>query len=207
MIHPLLYQLRPMLYSSPNPSHFPAPSALQKVSLLIICLHYLKREFETIYVHRFSAATMPAKNIFKNSFHYWVLSGLFLGYFIYGPNAPTAGQMEPSSTSLGLLLYGIGELGNLQSHLTLRGLRSEGGKERGIPRGRVFSLVTCPNYMFEILSWIGVAVVTRSLATVVFAAISAAQMGQWAHKKERRYRSEFGENYKNKRYFLFPGIY
>ena len=45
----------------------------------------LKRELETIFVHT-SNATMPAFNIFKNSGHYWILSGFNLAYFIYGPS-------------------------------------------------------------------------------------------------------------------------
>jgi very-long-chain enoyl-CoA reductase len=173
----------------------------------LICLHYAKREFETLFVHRFSAATMPARNIFKNSFHYWILSGAFLGYFAYGPTSPTAGAIHPILTTLGLLSYAVGELGNLNAHLILRSLRSSGGKERGIPRGLGFNIVTCPNYMFEALVWIGVSLVTRSWATVIFAVISVGQMALWAKKKERRYRREFGDKYKNKRFVIFPGLY
>lgn len=131
LIHPLMFQLRPYIYSYSGSSSFPPPSALQSVSLLLICLHFLKREYETVFVHRFSAATMPVRNIFKNSFHYWVISGVFVAYFIYGPAAPTAGEIRPWITLPGLVLFIVGELGNLYSHLVLRSLRSSGGKERG----------------------------------------------------------------------------
>ena len=207
IIHPLVYLLRPYIYSSPSTFSFPPPSTTQKVSLLLICLHFLKREYETLFIHRFSAATMPFRNIFKNSFHYWVLAGLNIAYWTYRPSGPTAQQINPLFAYPGLLLFAVGELGNLNAHAILRSLRSSGGKERGIPHGLGFDLVTCPNYMFEALAWVGMCLVTRDLATVLFTLVSVGQMAVWAKKKERNYRREFGDKYKKKRYALMPGIY
>ena len=104
-------------------------------------------------------------------------------------------------------MYLVGELGNLNTHLVLRGLRSSGGRERRIPNGLGFNWVTCPNYMFEIIAWIGVTLVTMNWATAVFAAVSFGQMALWGKKKERNYRREFGDKYKKKRYSVLPGIY
>lgn len=85
LIHPLIYFLRPWIYRNAG-----EPSELQTLSLILITLHFIKREIETLFVHRFSLATMPARNIFKNSAHYWVFAGANLAYWIYSPNAPTA---------------------------------------------------------------------------------------------------------------------
>jgi very-long-chain enoyl-CoA reductase len=204
LIHPLVYFLRPYIYGS-------APveaSYLQKLSCILICVHFVKRELETLFVHRFSASTMPARNIFKNSFHYWVLAGLNIAAWMYAPGSPTGKDPNALLLYTGVVAYTIGELGNLNAHLVLRGLRSSGGRERGIPHGLGFSLVTCPNYMFEVLSWIGMYLVSGlSFSVLLFAIVSTGQMMSWAKKKERNYRKEFGDKYKKKRYTMLPAIW
>ena len=130
-----------------------------------------------------------------------------MAYWIYRPNAPTAKPMNVYFTIPGILLFFAGEIGNFSSHLTLRDLRSSGGKERGIPQGFWFEHVTCPNYMFETMAWVGVFLVTRDLATVIFLLESVTMMCIWAKKKESNYRKEFGDKYKRKRHTILPGIY
>lgn len=197
IIHPALFTLLP---SSP-------PSTAQTFSCALITLHFVKRELETLFLHRFSAATMPARNIFKNSAHYWLLAGGNIAYWIYQPNSPTARQPNPVIMYLGVLLFFIGEAGNLSTHITLRKLRSAGGKERGIPSGFGFNLVTCPNYMFETIAWTGITLVTSSLSTLLFVIVAVGQMGVWAGGKEKKYRREFGDKYKKKRSVILPGIW
>ena len=180
---------------------------MQTLSAVAVFLHFFKREIETIFVHRFSASTMPARNVVKNSAYYWILTGLFMAYFIYGPESAAAEEENPFLSFAGLVMFFAGELCNLATHLTLRNLRSSGGKERGIPDGLGFNLVTCPNYMFEIIAWVGITLVTRSWATAVFNVVAIIQMGVWAKKRERNYRKEFGDKYKSKKYASLPLIY
>ncbi len=173
----------------------------------MITLHFVKRELETLFLHRFSAATMPARNIFKNSAHYWLLAGVNIAFWCYRPFSMTAAPSNRLITYLGVLLYVIGELANLSTHITLRNLRSSGGKERGIPQGVGFELVTCPNYMFEAIAWIGIALVSWSWSTVLFVLVAVGQMGVWAGGKEKKYRREFGDKYKKKRFVMLPGLW
>lgn len=170
-------------------------------------IHFLKREFETFFIHRFSAATMPLRNLFNNSAHYWILAGGNLAYWNYRPGSPASLPSNPYITYPALALFIIGEAGNLYTHVVLRNLRSSGGTERGIPEGWGFGLVTCPNYMFEVVAWLGVALLTWSWSSVLFLAAALLPMGSWGKKKEAKYRKEFGSRYQRKRFVMLPGIW
>lgn len=202
-----LYVLRPYLYFNFE-QPLPEPSWLQQLICALLTLHFAKREYETIFVHRFSMATMPLFNIFKNCGHYWFLVGVNICYWVFRPDAAAA-TADPNPVLLysGLALFVFGELANLNTHLILRDLRRPGSTERGIPKGFGFDLVTCPNYMFEILAWIGIYLITGlSWSVLLFTSVGTIQMWSWAVKKERRYRKEFGDRYKRKKYVILPGL-
>lgn len=202
-----LYPLRPLLYFTFE-KPLPLPSDLQLLVCALLTVHFLKREFETIFVHRFSSATMPARNIVKNSAHYWVLAGFNIAYWVFRPDA-TAATSTPNQALVyaGLALFVFGELANLNAHYILRNLRRPGTTERGIPSGFGFSLVTCPNYFFEILAWLGIFLVSQlNWSVLFFVVVGGLQMWSWGWKKEKRYRKEFGDKYKKKRAVIFPGL-
>lgn len=172
--------------------------------------HFIKRELETAFVHRFSHGTMPLFNVFKNSFHYHLLSGLNLAYWVYGPATARgtllAAKLEnPTLMALFTGIFLFAELSNLSTHITLRNLRPPGTRVRRIPYGYGFDLVSCPNYLFETIAWISVAAMTRSLAAVFFLVVSTGQMYVWAIKKHKQYRREFVDYPKSRR-AIFPFI-
>ncbi|KAI9832458.1 MAG: 3-oxo-5a-steroid 4- dehydrogenase [Phylliscum demangeonii] len=202
-------------------------STRQRVVLGMVMAHFLKRELETVFVHRFSAATMPVRNVFKNCAHYWLLAGLNIAYFTYrspSPSRPSSfaasstgplSHLLSSTLFLGvtIVLFAAAELLNLGTHLALRALRRPGSTERGIPRAPhapflAFELVTCPNYLWETVAWVAVWAASGFGASVaLFLGVAVAQMALWARKKERRYRVEFGNRgYRPKRWALLPGV-
>ncbi|ROT43741.1 hypothetical protein SODALDRAFT_268455 [Sodiomyces alkalinus F11] len=207
LFHLAVVALRPHLYAGAASTPL---SRTQQLGLALFVGHFVKREYETLFVHRFSAATMPARNIFKNCFFYWTFSGALCAWEIYAPwsRAAAADGHDTSQllAAVGTAIYLFGEVSNAVVHLNLAGLRSPGGTERKVPRGYGFSLVTCPNYMFEILSWVGVIIALQSWSTAVFIFFGAAQMYVWAKGKERAYRKEFPDTYKKKRFVLLPGL-
>ncbi|ORX42069.1 hypothetical protein BCR36DRAFT_308747 [Piromyces finnis] len=190
-IHPLFYCCQKLFYKSVV-EHTP----VQKICFLFIMIHFLKREFETICVHRFSNNSMPVKNIFKNSFHYWILSGVNMAYWIYRPGF--ASGHIPAVTST------YSEVSNLLTHIILRNLRPAGTRVRKIPYGYGFNHVTCPNYFFETLGWVAICLLTGSISSYIFTIVAFAQMYQWAVKKRRNYIKEFGDAFPKQRTAIIP---
>lgn len=62
-------------------------SSEQLNSVAFVCwiFHFAKREFETLFVHRFSNETMPLTNLWKNCSYYWSFA-LVNGYLVNRPN-------------------------------------------------------------------------------------------------------------------------
>ena len=163
----LMYYARPaLIYGTPPsvaaakrgqprlPGAWPeySPEALLGVGCWVA--HFLKREFETFFVHKFSRPTMPLSQLWVNCAYYYCFA-LAIGYFLCSPTylPPT----QPWLVQLGLVVFVVSELGNLVCHVMLSRLRpAEGGQEgkaRPIPTGFLFELVSCPNYFCEVLSW------------------------------------------------------
>jgi len=144
--------LRPFIYGSD-----PALTLNQKLGVFMALLHYVKRELETIFVHRFSAETMPLSNLFKNCFGYFIVFGVMTMYFFLHP-----GYQPPSwasdtyffATTGAFLVF---EFLNLMCHVTLMNLRPPGTNQRKIPYGWGFDYVSCANYLWETCAWLAFA--------------------------------------------------
>jgi len=178
LVHALFFFGRPLFYSNLKPY-----SLTQKAAFWLVIIHYLKRQYETHFVHRFSLETMPVLNIFKNSFHYWILSGLNIAYFLYSPDYTNT---KPDIVVyLSILLFLFAEYGNFKCHCILRDLRPPGSKVRGNPRGDLFEYVACANYTYELLAWLVFAFFTQTLTAYLFFVVSFAQISIWAKKKAK----------------------
>ncbi|KAE9407778.1 hypothetical protein BT96DRAFT_971154 [Gymnopus androsaceus JB14] len=197
LIHPFFYNL-PRLFYGTEVVH----SDLQRLVFAMVEVHFAKRILETIFVHRFSHGTMPFRNIFKNSGHYHILSGVFLAYDLYRPAFSASSPYikgtirdDPQILLACAGLWVFFQLSNLSTHLHLRSLRPAGTKKRAIPTGYGFGLVSCPNYLFETLAWGVVCAMTGSWASYLFTAVGTIQMILWALKKRAAYKKEFGKAY------------
>jgi len=165
--------------------------------------HYVKRELETLFVHRFSNATMPFFNIFKNSSHYYLLCGFNIMYFFMHPLYTQPEWADRQATYVCVGFFCFFEFMNLMCHITQMNLRTPGTKERKIPHGWGFDQISCANYFWESLSWLTFAIYSQCFGAYLFWLVSTAQMLDWALKKHRNYKKEF-PNYPKGRKAMFP---
>ncbi|EWM23193.1 3-oxo-5-alpha-steroid 4 [Nannochloropsis gaditana] len=209
-----IYGRPPSVPPSPTPSFPPYP---METRVILACWvgHFVKRELETLFVHVFSKPTMALRQLFVNCAYYYAFA-LGIGYFICSPTyqPPSLAlppSLPPSLPFCGLLLFLLAEVSNLYCHLLLSSLRPSttigAPPSRPIPHGFLFRYLACPNYLCEVLAWVGFSLLTFLPLSFLFTLVGASQMLQWAQLKHKAYLKEHGDAYKKlKRRAMIPGI-
>lgn len=95
-------------------------------------------------------------------------------YVAYHVNHPLFTPPSHMQFLIGVTIFFLCECGNLSIHLALRNLRPPGTTLRKIPKPDanpftgLFNLVSCPNYTYEIGSWLGFTIMTQCLPGKIF---------------------------------------
>ena len=172
------------------------------------CVHFVRRTLESAFVHRYSKPSIGPGDYLTEYVYYWGFAAWIAWSVTANAGPPPLSPLQV----LGLALFVLAETGNARAHLTLRGLRAPGGRERQIPRGFLFRRLSCPHYSCEILSWVGFNLVTQTWAGVAFMLVGAGILGAWAHTRHTAYRKEFDgqdgrEAYPAERRALIPFVF
>ena len=94
---------------------------------------------------------------------------------------------------IGVLLFLGGFAINIYSDQVLIRLRTKSGAGYAIPQGGLYRWISCPNYFGELIEWCGWAILTWSMAGLVFAVWTAANLVPRAISNHRWYREQFPE--------------
>jgi len=105
----------------------------------------------------------------------------------------------------GALCFATGWLINQHADLILLRSRKSGESDYKIPHGGMYRWVSCPNYLGEMLMWIGWAIATWSLAGAAFAVFTIANLLPRAFAIHRWYQSEFAD-YPQSRHVVLPFV-
>ena len=127
--------------------------------------------------------------IFFNSVNAF-LNATYLGKFGY---QYTSDWLYDPRFIMGLGLFLLGAVINIQSDNILLNLRKPGERDYKIPKGSLFTYISCPNHFGEILEWAGFAVLCWNLPALSFAVWTTANLipRAWAH--HRWYRQTFSD--------------
>jgi protein-S-isoprenylcysteine O-methyltransferase Ste14 len=180
-------------------------SLVQIVLVLLWEWHYVYRAF--LYPRRLKGrSTMPAA-VVAMAFLFNIVNGTLQCYGLFGDAAVRTGiHLDSPVFLIGVVLYVVGLLTNRQAHRLLREMRAQAREPYVIPSGGLYERVSSPNYLGEILQWIGWALATWSLAGLSFAIWTAANLVPRARLNHRWYRDTFSD-YPPERRILIPFVW
>ncbi|MCC6794094.1 MAG: DUF1295 domain-containing protein [Candidatus Hydrogenedentes bacterium] len=92
---------------------------------------------------------------------------------------------------VGAALFLAGFAINIYSDQVLIRLRQKNDTGYSIPQGGLYRWISCPNYFGELIEWCGWAILTWSVAGLVFAVWTAANLAPRAISNHRWYREQF----------------
>ncbi|KAL2557924.1 3-oxo-5-alpha-steroid 4-dehydrogenase family protein [Forsythia ovata] len=152
-----------------------------------ITIHFFKRIFEVLFVHKYSA-WMDIEAAITISLSYLICSIIMIysHYLIQGFPEP-----QTNLKYFGAILFLVGISGNFYHHYLLSQLRTKGDKNYKIPQGGLFSLVICPHYLFEIMGFLGISCISQTLYPFCFALGSAFYLMGRSYATKKWYQSKF----------------
>jgi very-long-chain enoyl-CoA reductase len=178
------------------------------IACALWCAHFARRAAESAGVHRYGKPRVPTSDVITEYVYYWG----FAAWNAASLTSPSYRAPAAAVVALGIGVFVLAELGNAKAHRMLRDLRPAGSSLRVIPRGFLFERVSCPHYLFEILSWVGFAIVTQTWAALAFLVVGAGILGSWARARHQAYLQDFDgrdgrEKYPVSRRALIPGVF
>jgi len=165
---------------------------------LLWLVHYLQRTFVFSLLQRSSGRRQAVLTI--------VLANVFNVLNATGNAAALRDRWFDAAFLLGASLFFTGLLLNVHSDQLLRRLRAPGETEYKVPFGGGFRYVSAPNYLGEIVEWIGFALAAQTLASWAFAAFTFANLAPRAVANHRWYRERFPD-YPGERRALIPFVW
>jgi len=135
------------------------PSVIQLFVFAAVAVHFLKRVLESLFLHKYSGPIGVFTTFIIAGFY--SLAAYLIGYLNRDPL-----QSMDIWFYIGAALFIAGVIGNFIHHKILAGLRKN-TMEYIIPSGGLFNVVVCPHYLFEIITWIGIALLSRHLGAFI----------------------------------------
>lgn len=173
------------------------------VFLLMWMLHYIQRSLIYPFLRRGREKRMPLNIIFLGII-FNLVNGYINGRYLFEFSGGYSDEWLTSwqfLTGTGLFVFGY--IINRNADLILHNLRKPEESVYKVPYGGLYKWISCPNYLGEILVWIGWAIATWSLPGLSFAVWTVANLVPRAWSYHKWYQTNF-DNYPQERKALIP---
>ena len=170
-------------------------------------IHYFHRSF--IFPFRLRSNESVAVSIIVFGMIFNSLNTYIQGRWVYSfspAGAYSAEWLTDPRFIIGVLIFAAGFVINKHSDAITRKLWDPQNPGYKTPYGGMFRFVSSPNYLGEIITWIGWAVMTWSLAGLFFVVWTAANLVPRARANHKWYHEKFPD-YPKERKVLIPYIY
>ena len=184
-----------------------SPVTVATLVLLVMWeAHYIHRTFIYPLSLRGQAKRMPVV-IVVSAFAFNTVNGYLNGRYIFTLSGGYANEWLVDARFItGLTLFMAGFIINRRADLTLRRLRKPDESDYKIPYNEMYRWISCPNYLGEIVIWIGWAVTTWSLPGLAFAIWTIANLVPRAQAHHTWYHEQFAD-YPPERKVLVPWLW
>ncbi|MGD8813454.1 MAG: DUF1295 domain-containing protein [Anaerolineales bacterium] len=176
--------------------------------ILFLCwqAHYVHRAFIYPWLIKGNAKRMPFL-VMGFALLFSLINAFLIGAHLFLRSSRyTDRWLTDPRFLIGMGLFLLGFVINRHSDRILRNLRQSRGRGYYIPEGGLFRWVSCPNYLGEIIEWVGWAIATWSLAGLSFALWTVANLAPRARSHHHWYRQHF-DAYPTERRILLPLIW
>ncbi len=174
-----------------------------QIFLFLWLFHYIYRTLVYPFLIRARGKPVPVFVVGLGAV-FNTVNGAVQGAFLFLGTPPhTTGWFTDGRFGLGLCLFLVGFFIHFRSDAILRRLRWTENAAYRIPHGLLYRWVSQPNYLGEMLQWVGWAALTWSLAGASFAVWTIANLLPRALSNHRWYQEQF-EDYPEKRRAVLP---
>ncbi|XP_031271392.1 steroid 5-alpha-reductase DET2-like [Pistacia vera] len=145
------------------------------------------KRYRVLFIHKYSGGVILDSAILIGTFYFSITATMI--YFQH----LSEGLPEPriDLKYVGIIVFLLGISGNLYHHYLLSKMRKDGEKQYKIPKGGLFDKVVCPHYLFEIITFWGIFLISQNLYALFCAlGISFYLMGR-SYATRKWYLSKF----------------
>lgn len=169
-------------------------------------LHYFHRAFIYPFQIKVKPDSKTTLLVIAMGGTYCAVNGYLNGSYIatYGTHLNQDWLADPRF-AIGVAIFAFGYFLNKKSDQILRNLRKDSGEGYKIPYGWGYRYVSMPNYLGEIITWVGFSIAAWSLAGVSFVVFTMANLVPRAVANHKWYQETFPDYPKNRK-AIFPYI-